>query len=411
MQGKRMAELSKELLAYLEERGNSEKAQANYRYILNVLTEYSVQHNEGYYSEEILWACVMERYGLTKDGTYRSRTAHHKAKIIRILKMLADFNAGKIPPSRYIQKSEELETPLFQDTVEKYQQHYLKCGYSISGVKNYRREAVKLLRFCETNGRRSFSEISAPLIQDYLLTLEGKAKATIKNALGGMRSFLRYLYLCDLTDKNYGDDIIPLRVKGQRRIPSVWKHDEVLRLLSVIDRGNPSGKRDYVMILIVARLGLRVGDLCRLQFRNIDWKNCRINFVQGKTCYPLSLPLLRDVGWALIDYIRYGRPNVESPYIFLTHVAPFKPFDEGNHHSRMIRKYMSLAHLPYTNTQKCGMHSLRHTLATTMLENHEEYKNITAALGHKSEESASAYLKVSVELLRKCALEIPEVFS
>ncbi len=191
MQGKRMAELSKELLAYLEERGNSEKAQANYRYILNVLTEYSVQHNEGYYSEEILWAYVMERYGLTKDGTYRSRTAHHKAKIIRILKVLADFNAGKIPPSRYIQKSEELETPLFQDTVEKYQQHYLKCGYSISGVKNYRREAVKLLRFCETNGRRSFSEISASLIQDYLLTLEGKAKATIKNALGGMRSFLK----------------------------------------------------------------------------------------------------------------------------------------------------------------------------------------------------------------------------
>ncbi len=409
MQGKKMEELSKELLVYLEERGSSEKVQAGYRYILNVLTEYSFQRNEGYYSKEVLRACVLERYNITNDGIYRSRFTHHKAKIVRILKMLADFNEGKVPPSRYIQKAMELETSLFQDIVESYQQYYLRCGYSLSGMKNYRREAVRLLRFCETNGQTSVSEISAPLIQDYLLTLEGKAKATIKNALGGVRSFLRYLYLEGLTEKNYGDDIIPLKVKGQRRIPSVWKHDEVLKLLSVIDRGNPSGKRDYAMILMVARLGIRIGDLCRLQFKNIDWKSGKINFVQGKTSQPLSLPLLRDVGWALIDYIQHGRPNVESPYIFLTHIAPFKPFDEDNHHSRMIRKYMNLAHLPYSNTQKCGMHSLRHTLATTMLENHEEYKSITAALGHRSEESAGVYLKASVELLRDCALEVPEV--
>ena len=130
---------------------------------------------------------------------------------------------------------------------------------------------------------------------------------------------------------------------------------------------------------------------------------------QGKTQYKIALPLLKDVGWALIDYIQNGRPNIDTPYIFVTHVVPFKPFDESNHHSRMIRKYMQLAHLPYTHTKKCGMHALRHTLATTMLENHEDYSNISAVLGHRSEDSASVYIKSSVELLRECALEIPEV--
>ena len=148
------------------------------------------------------------------------------------------------------------------------------------------------------------------------------------------------------------------------------------------------------MILIVARLGIRIGDLCKLQFQNIDWRNNKIEFTQGKTQYKIALPLLKDVGWALIDYIQNGRPNIDTPYIFVTHVAPFKPFDESNHHSRMIRKYMQLAHLPYTYTKKCGMHALRH---------------ISAALGHRSEDSASVYLKTSIELLRECALKIPEV--
>lgn len=182
-----------------------------------------------------------------------------------------------------------------------------------------------------------------------------------------------------------------------------------MKLLSVIDRGNPTGKRDYAMLLIVARLGIRIGDLCNLKFSNIDWSNQRIDFVQGKTQHRISLPLLKDVGWALIDYIQNGRPKIDTPYIFVTHVAPFKEFDQGNRHSRMVRKYMNLAHLTSVNTHKCGMHSLRHTLASTMVENREKFSNISATLGHRSEDSTAIYLKTGVELLRDCALEIPEV--
>ena len=158
---------------------------------------------------------------------------------------------------------------------------------------------------------------------------------------------------------------------------------------------------DELCGVLIAMLGGKMKIVHRL--------NQRIDFVQGKTQHRISLPLLKDVGWALIDYIQNGRPKIDTPYIFVTHVAPFKEFDQGNRHSRMVRKYMNLAHLTSVNTHKCGMHSLRHTLASTMVENREKFSNISATLGHRSEDSTAIYLKTGVELLRDCALEIPEV--
>ena len=409
MVNKTMKQLSDELLECLKNRGNSASGQNNYRYILNVMTKYCNQHNNGYYSSEVIADCISVQYGIGDITVYSGKKARHKSSVCRIVKMLADLNAGIEPKSRYIEKSSVLSVSEFNTALDAFYQCHFRNGYSKAGAGAYRHYAESFLEFCEISKIKCFSEITSFTVNEYMLTLTGLAKATVKGRLGGLRIFLRYLYTEKYITTNLGDDIIPLKVKGQLRIPSVWQHDEVLKLLSVIDRGNPSGKRDYAMILIVARLGIRIGDLCKLQFQNIDWRNNKIEFTQGKTQYKIALPLLKDVGWALIDYIQNGRPNIDTPYIFVTHVAPFKPFDESNHHSRMIRKYMQLAHLPYTYTKKCGMHALRHTLATTMLENHEDYSNISAALGHRSEDSASVYLKTSIELLRECALKIPEV--
>jgi site-specific recombinase XerD len=97
-------------------------------------------------------------------------------------------------------------------------------------------------------------------------------------------------------------------------------------MLSAIDRGNPGGKRDYAMLLLVTRLGLRISDVNNLKFENLNWSKKIINIVQHKTNESLTLPLLNDVGWALIDYIKNGRPRVDSPCVFVTHVVPYKEF-------------------------------------------------------------------------------------
>ena len=163
------------------------------------------------------------------------------------------------------------------------------------------------------------------------------------------------------------------------------------------------------MLLLVTRLGLRISDVNNLKFENLNWSKKTINIVQYKTNEALTLPLLNDVGWALIDYIKNGRPKVESPYVFVTHVVPYKEFSIQNHHHELITKYLGWAGLPVKCKRKLGMHSLRHTLATMMLENHEDYHNISAIIGHSSIDSTKVYLKTSIDLLRECTLPVPEV--
>ena len=411
MPNKTMEQLSAELLQYLAERGNTVIARNNYRYILNPMTEYCKQNNNGYYSKECIERCLADHYGfpIERFETLRSHESHYHSKLRRICRMLEDLNQNRVPASRYPASGISLQTNAYVEILEAFRQHYLNYGYPPVSVKNYIQVSKTFLEYCESKDVLLFSDITRETVNGYILSLSGYKKSTVKNRLGGLRIFLKYLYTEEYVPEDLSIDTVKLRVRSQTRIPSVWQREEVLKLISVIDRGNPSGKRDYAMLLTVARLGIRVGDLCNLKFENIDWRNNKISFVQSKTNNPVTLPLLKDVGWAFIDYIKNGRPSVDIPHIFVTHVAPFKAFEQGNHHSKMLRKYMHLAHISGAATHKCGMHSLRHTLATTMLENHEDYHNITAILGHSSEDSASVYLKTSTELLRGCALEIPEV--
>ena len=411
MPNKTMEQLSAELLQYLAERGNTVIARNNYRYILNPMTEYCKQNNNGYYSKECIERCLADHYGfpIERFETLRRHESHYHSKLRRICRMLEDLNQNRVPASRYPASDIGLQTKAYMDILEAFRNHYQNYGYTPVSVKNYIQVSKTFLEYCESKDVLLFSDITRETVNGYILSLSGYKKSTVKNRLGGLRIFLKYLYTEEYVPEDLSIDTVKLRVRSQTRIPSVWQREEVLNLLSVIDRGNPSGKRDYAMLLTVARLGIRVGDLCNLKFENIDWRNNKISFVQSKTNNPVTLPLLKDVGWAFIDYIKNGRPSVDIPHIFVTHVAPFKAFEQGNHHSKMLRKYMHLAHISGAATHKCGMHSLRHTLATTMLENHEDYHNITAILGHSSEDSASVYLKTSTELLRGCALEIPEV--
>ena len=110
-------------------------------------------------------------------------------------------------------------------------------------------------------------------------------------------------------------------------LPSTWTADEVSRLTDGIDRGNPTGKRDYAMLLMVARLGLRASDIKSMLISDVDWSARTISITQHKTGVPLELPLLDDIGWAVIDYLREGRPKAATcPQLFVRQVAPFDAF-------------------------------------------------------------------------------------
>ena len=164
------------------------------------------------------------------------------------------------------------------------------------------------------------------------------------------------------------------------------------------------------MILLVARLGLRTMDIKHLKLDNLKWQDNRIELIQSKTSKPLTLPLLPDIGWAIIDYLKNGRPKVESPYVFLRHLAPLEPFSDEDHLHQIVVKYMRLAKIPICPQKKRGMHSLRHTLVSRLLEENTPLSVISDILGHVSSDSTAVYLKVNIDMLRECALNPEEVF-
>ncbi|MGN9846947.1 site-specific integrase [Nonomuraea sp. H19] len=196
--------------------------------------------------------------------------------------------------------------------------------------------------------------------------------------------------------------------RRQARIPSVWDQGDVARILEAVDRGNPCGKRDYAIILLVARLGLRGIDVKRLEFSDFDWPGNRLSVAQAKTGGRVWLPLLKDVGWAVIDYVRSGRPAGDCPQVFLRHTAPVGPFSDQEHLHQMLVKYARAAHVPVSDKRRRGMHSLRHTLATRLMEGGTPVEQIADILGHQSVASTGVYLKSSLGLLARCALDPDE---
>ncbi|CAG4933501.1 site-specific integrase [Acidithrix sp. C25] len=328
---------------------------------------------------------------------------------LRAVRMLGDFSQHRSILRRYYKHRQLLQSDEFTDTVAAYISMCQTREYSQVTKAHYQRSAEKFFSFLESHTVTNTVQIIPKHIGEYASTWLGYSSKTIELELTALRSLLRFLYADGRNNRDLALVVPTVHVHQHARIPSVWSPENVKKLLDVIDRGNPAGKRDYAMILLVARLGLRTMDVKHLQFSNLCWETNRIEFVAQKTGQALSLPLLSDVGWAIIDYLQNGRPKVSSPFIFLRHLAPLVPFSDDDHLHQVIKKYMQQAHLPLSPDKKRGMHSLRHTLASVLLEQHTPLAVISDILGHANSDTTAIYLKIDVNRLRECALDLEEV--
>jgi integrase len=161
------------------------------------------------------------------------------------------------------------------------------------------------------------------------------------------------------------------------------------------------------MTLLASRLGLRASDIAHLTFSNIDWENSTIALSQFKTGKKIELPLLTDVGEAIIDYLKYGRKKSGSPKVFLYTRAPFTAMANAAVAS-VIGRTVNASGVDTTG-RKHGAHALRHSLASRFLENREPMPVISEALGHQHTSTTMSYFRIDVGALRECALIIPLV--
>jgi integrase len=273
-------------------------------------------------------------------------------------------------------------------------------------VRSYGTLAAEFTAFAGTRG--GLAGCDAATVGAFTATLAGYQAKTVEQKLCALRCFLRFASLEGLVDTAAVEAVPAVPSRKQARVPSVWDPGDVAQILDAVDRANPCGKRDYAIILLVARLGLRCIDVKRLEFCDFDWPGNRLSLAQAKTGSRVWLPLLKDVGWAVIDYVRNARPASDCPQVFLRHTAPIGPFSDQDHLHQILVKHARAAHVRLSDKRRHGMHSLRHTLATRLMEDGTPVERIADILGHQSVASTGVYLKSSLGLLARCALDPDE---
>lgn len=257
------------------------------------------------------------------------------------------------------------------------------------------------------NGRGiTLSNLTAADISDFMTTLCRYHRATIHVFSSVLRNFFRYLYESGTLEKDLSPNVPRPKIYVEENIPETWTPEEVQQLLSVIDRSNPVGKRDYAMLLLAILLGMRAGDICALKFKNLDWHQKLIIYTQQKTKKANTLPLLPVIGDAIIDYLKNGRLDSDSDNVFIRHVHPYGEFQSSTVLSENIKRYMKYAGM--TVKKRKVAHSLRHTLASSLLYDGTPLMTISNILGHDSPKTTSVYTKVNLPALRKCALSYGE---
>jgi integrase/recombinase XerD len=299
----------------------------------------------------------------------------------------------------------------FKSEYEAFCEELAYREYSKATIESNTRKVQLLIMFMAMHGVTSSSDITIQHIENYLKTLENKAVKYVGLFLYVFRNFFSFLY-----ERGYIKDDLVLKLPKVRTlrnasIPYVWSKEDIKKLLCAIDRDDPKGKRDYAILLLAIRLGLRIGDIRSLKKSSIDWDRKTINLKMAKTGQPIELPLLKDIGWAIIDYLQNGRPVTNSKRLFVRHKAPFNAFGDRNSFNKELHRYILKAGLNMPGGQRHGMHSLRSTLARNMLEIKSPLPIISEALGHQSINTTSIYLKIDIEGLRKCALDPEEVFA
>ena len=299
----------------------------------------------------------------------------------------------------------------FKSEYEAFCEELVYRGCSKATIESNTQKVQFLITFMTTQGVTSSSDITIRHIENYLKTLENKAVKYVGVFLYVFRNFFTFLYERGYTEHDLTPMLPQIRTPRNASIPYVWSKDDIKKLLCAIDRDDPKGKRDYAILLIAIRLGLRIGDIRSLKKSSIDWNRKTINLKMAKTGQPIELPLLKDIGWAIIDYLQNGRPTTNSECLFVRHKAPFNAFGGRNVFNKELHRYILKAGLNIPGGQWHGMHSLRSTLAGNLLEIKSPLPIISEALGHQSVNTTSIYLKIDIEGLRKCALDPEEVFA
>ena len=269
-------------------------------------------------------------------------------------------------------------------------------------LRSYRCSCTSFCLFLIDHGYDNFKLISPEIIKEFSIqdkhsTFKGRATRFVI-----VRAFLRYLDEYRYTERHGLDQCLISGSAPVDKIIDVLSDEQIQRIQEYrLTHNTPVELRDIAIVLIGVKTGLRACDILALRFQDIDWKKCQISIIMKKTKTQITLPMSVEVGNAIYSYLKYGRPDAESDFIFVRSKAPYGKMT-GKVCTRALYRI-----LPERNNVKGGgFHVTRRTFATNLLKNHAGIDEIMDALGHRDSTSVMKYLLLDDERSRKCGLSL-----
>ena len=295
----------------------------------------------------------------------------------------------------------------FSQILEAFKKHQAnKFQISNSTLYRYNRYLGQFLLYLEKHNINELNQFNPGVILDYCASHFTYSTSTLHNSLCVLRVFFRYLKTEKLLETDYSKIVPSVPYKRASKLPSTFTTNEAKKIFQAVDRSNPIGKRDYAIMKIAYMLGLRSIDIRSLRFSEIHWEKNTIELIMKKTGKSIVLPLLKDVGQALIDYIKFGRPVSDSNVIFLRHISPIKSISSSGM-TAIVKRYTNKAGINSTPGDGKGPHAMRSSLASALLAENIPLPIISEILGHSSTRTTEMYLKIDIKQLRNCSLEVP----
>jgi site-specific recombinase XerD len=237
-----------------------------------------------------------------------------------------------------------------------------------------------------------------------------QADATPRKGFGphgtatAVRSFLRFLVVQNRLPAGLDRAIPTIRRWSHAALPQHLSDTDIMRVLTCCADGTARGARNYAILLLLSRLGLRAKEVASLQLSDVDWVHGSLLIRASKTHAERLLPLAQDVGEALLAYLRIGRPATSSRHLFLAHTAPYHPLHTASAVTKIVKRLLAKAGI---TRQSSGAHLFRHTVATQLVNRGTSFKDVADVLGHHTLQTTALYAKLDLEALVQVALPWP----
>lgn len=396
--GKELEYKINEFIEYMKYQHFSDSVIKKYNSHLQKYYSYCIKDNiKNFYSQSIIYNYI--------DSLYSDHCLYFINFARKVLNKFIDYYFNGLFRYSYSEPV-LLNSKQFNHILTLYAEALKSSEIRISTQDIELKNIKRFLSFLENNNIFSLKNRS---LKDYIfqyINSSTLSHVTKSNYSKKIKKFLNFTFKKHLSNIS-GDSLFPrIHCNSRERILSFYSPNEISTVINIIDTTTSVGKRNYVIALLAATLGLRASDIANLKLENFDFDNKLLKITQQKTQKSLIQPFTEEILFALLDYLKNGRPVTNSEFIFVRTRAPFDRISPTCM-STTITRYFKLAGINIS-TRKHGLHSLRHSLANNMLHNNISLQDISATLGHSYISTTTMYTNIDLKTLKLLSLEVCE---